>query len=150
MNLTTFNFSTTVASDGSVSTAKYINATITIENTDEETARDVYITAYNPITGKGGLHDDLDNIDDLVLYIVRAGEQTAIFYQGDYVQDSNGNYGYYYGDLPAGGKVTLTFSVYIDEAVAGTFQDGQSYDCKLFVYQSDANYADTISYTILT
>lgn len=145
INNSTFDFSSTVLSDGSVTTGKTINATITIENTDEIAAEDLVITLWNPITNKGGLHEDLEGVQELTIYIVRAGEKIAIYKDGEYVTD-----GYPYGDLPAGGEITLTFSIKIDPAVAGTFHDGQTYNCKLFIYQSKANYVNTISFTIST
>jgi len=141
----TFDHSSTVASDGSVSTETDKTDTLTIENTDEsKTASDVRILLYNPVTGKEGLHDNLET-DATEVTITIGGVTYSLYHDGDYVTD-----GVPIGDLPAGSSVTATVTFTLEKAVAGTFQDGQTYTCYLYVYQPNANYADVVSFTVTT
>ena len=141
----TFDHTSTVASDGSVSTETDKTDTLTIENTDEsKTASDVRILLYNPVTGKEGLHDNLET-DATEVTITIGGVTYSLYHDGEYVTD-----GVPIGDLPAGSSVTATVTFTLEKAVAGTFQDGQTYTCYLYVYQPNANYADVVSFTVTT
>jgi len=137
------NFSATVDANGSVSTETTKTTYITIENPDDITAEDIYITLYNPLTDKGGLHDDLE-VDELEAYVTSGGIEYALFYDGDYTD------GFALGDLASGGKANVTFKITLKEAVAGTFQDGQTYTCYVYVYQKNANYVTPIKFTVKT
>ena len=141
----TFDHTSTVASDGSVSAETSKTDYLTIENTDEsKTAEDVKILLYNPVTGKEGLHDNLET-DATEVTITVGGVTYALYRDGDYVSE-----GVLLGDLPAGSEVNVTISFTLEKAVAGTFQDGQTYTCYLYVYQPNANYADVVSFTVST
>jgi len=141
----TFDHTSTVASDGSVSAETDKTDTLTIENTDEsKTANDVRILLYNPVTGKEGLHDNLET-DATEVTITIGGVTYSLYHDGEYVTD-----GVPIGDLPAGSSVTATVTFTLEKAVAGTFQDGQTYTCYLYVYQPNANYADVVSFTVTT
>jgi len=140
-----FDHSSTVASDGSVSADTDVTDTLTIENTDEsKTASDVKILLYNPVTGKEGLHDNLET-DATEVTITIGGVTYSLYHNGEYVTD-----GVPIGDLPAGSSVTATITFTLEKAVAGTFQDGQTYTCYLYVYQPNANYADVVPFTVTT
>jgi len=139
----TFNFSSVVDTNGSVSTETTISAYVTIENPDDITAEDIYITLYNPLTEKGGLHENLE-VEELEAYISSGGIEYALYYNGDYTD------GFALGDLASGGKANVTFKITFTEAVAGTFQDGQTYTCYLYVYQKEANYPLPIKFVIKT
>ena len=141
----TFDHTSTVAADGSVSSETSKTDTLTIENTDESaTAEDVKILLYNPVTGKEGLHDNLET-DATEVTITVGGVTYALYRDGEYITD-----GVLLGDLPAGSEVGATVTFTLEQAVAGTFQDGQSYTCYLYVYQPSANYCDVISFTVTT
>ena len=137
------NFSTAVDANGSVSTETTKSTYITIENPDDITAENVYITMYNSLTDKGGLHENLE-VEELEVYVSAGGLEHALFYDGDYTD------GYPLGDLTSGGKANVTFKVIFKEAVSGTFQDGQTYSCYVYVYQKDANYVTPIKFTVKT
>jgi len=139
----TFDFSSVVDANGSVSAETTISTYVTIENPDDITAKDIYITLYNPTTGKGGLHDNLE-VDELEAYVESGGIEYALYYNGDYTD------GFTLGDLASGGKANVTFKITFTEAVAGTFQDGQTYTCYLYVYQKEADYPLPIKFTIKT
>ena len=141
----TFNHTATVASDGSVASDTSKTDTLTISNDDESaTASDVKILLYNPITGKQGLHDNLET-DSTEVTITIGGVTYALYHNGDYVTD-----GVPIGNLPAGSEITATVTFTLEQAVAGTFQDGQTYTCHLYVYQPDSNYADVVPFTVTT
>ncbi|RLF95969.1 MAG: hypothetical protein DRN54_04935 [Thaumarchaeota archaeon] len=141
----TFDHSSTVASDGSVATETDKTDTLTIENTDEsKTASDVKILLYNPVTGKEGLHDNLET-DATEVTITIGGVTYALYHDGEYVTD-----GVPIGDLPAGASIQATVTFTLEKAVAGTFQDGQTYTCYLYVYQPNANYCDVVQFTVTT
>jgi len=145
LNTTTFDFTSAVASDGSVSTATSVTKTLFINNTDDEVdAEDLYIRLVNPRTDNEGFHDNLET-DDTKLGITEGGATLYIFKDGDYVED-----GYFYGDLAAEGELQVTITMTLDSAVAGTFQDGQSYTCSLYVYQAKANYPTAVTFTVTT
>jgi len=137
------NFSSVVDANGSVSTETTRSTYITIENPDDITAEDIYITLYNPLTDKGGLHDDLE-VEELEAYVTSGGIEYALFYNGEYTD------GFTLGDLASGGKANVTFKITLKEAVAGTFQDGQTYTCYVYVYQKNANYVTPIKFTVKT
>ena len=137
------NFSSVVDANGSVSTETTKSTYITIENPDDITAEDIYITLYNPLTDKGGLHDDLE-VEELEAYVTSGGIEYALFYNGEYTD------GFTLGDLASGGKANVTFKITLKEAVAGTFQDGQTYTCYVYVYQKNANYVTPIKFTVKT
>ena len=140
----TFDHSATVASDGSVSTETSKTDTLTIENTDESrTAEGVKILLYNPITGKEGLHDNLET-DATEVSVTIGGITAKLYHNGEYTD------GIEIGDIPAGGEVQVTVTFTLEQAVAGTFQDGQTYTCYLYVYQPNANYCDVVSFTVTT
>ena len=140
-----FDHSSTVASDGSVSAETSKTDYLVIENTDEsKTAENVKILLYNPVTGKEGLHDNLET-DATEVTITVGGVTYALYRDGEYVSD-----GVLLGDLPAGSEVNVTITFTLEKAVAGTFQDGQTYTCYLYVYQPNANYADVVSFTVST
>jgi len=140
----TFDHSATVASDGSVSTETSKTGTLTIENTDESrTAEGVKILLYNPITGKEGLHDNLET-DATEVSVTIGGITAKLYHNGEYTD------GIEIGDIPAGGEVQVTVTFTLEQAVAGTFQDGQTYTCYLYVYQPNANYCDVVSFTVTT
>lgn len=140
-----FDHASTVASDGSVATAHTETDDLTIINNDEsKTARNVKILLYNPVTGKEGLHDNLET-DCTEVTITIGGVTYALYRNGGYIRD-----GITIGDLPAGSQLTAELAVTLNKAVAGTFQDGQTYTCYLYVYQPGANYADVVSFTIST
>jgi len=141
----TFDHTTTVASDGSVSSDTDKTDTLTIENTDEsKTASNVKILLYNPVTGKEGLHDNLET-DSTEVTITIGGVTYSLYHDGEYVTD-----GVPIGDLPAGASIEATVTFTLEKAVAGTFQDGQTYTCYLYIYQPNANYADVVSFTVST
>lgn len=145
LNTTTFNHAATVAADGSVSSSTSHSLTLWINNTDDDlVAQDLYIRLVNPRTDKEGLHDNLE-ADSFEFGITEGGTTTKLFHDGDYIED-----GWYYGDLSSGGSVQVTVTCTLESAVAGTFQDGQSYSCYLYIYQEAADYPTAVSFTITT
>lgn len=135
----------TVIADGSVPTEVVVWDTLSIENTDDErTAGDVKIVLYNPVTDKEGFNDNLET-DSTEFAVALSGGTFKIFDGGDYITN-----GYTVGDIAPGGSWNLNVSLTLEVAAAGTFQDGQSYTCYLYVYQGDADYADVVSFTVTT
>lgn len=143
-NSTFADASSAVDANGTVSTETSYTTYITIENPDEIDAEDIVITLYNPLTEKGGLHDNIE-VDEFEAYVSSGGKEHAIFYSGDYIES-----GFDFGDIGQGGTGNITVKVTFTEAVAGTFQDGQSYDCYYYVWQSTANYVTPVSFTVQT
>jgi len=141
---TTFDHTSTVASDGSVASETDKTAYLVIENTDESTAASgLKVLLYNPITSTEGLHDNLET-DSTEVGVTVGGVTAKLYHDGDYTD------GYEIGDLPAGGQVNITVTFTLEDAVAGTFQDGQSYSCHLYLYQPNANYCDVVTFTVTT
>lgn len=145
LNSSTFVHASTVAADGSVATETGYALTLTIENTDDDiTAEDVEIMLYNPRSDKDGLHANLET-DSTEVGITSGGLTAKLYHDGAYVQN-----GYTVGTVPAGGEVSLTVTFTLETAVAGTFQDGQSYTGYLYVYQPEAQHYTTVSFTVTT
>lgn len=140
-----FAHTATVASDGSVATEVTVWDVLSIENTDDtRTAGDVRIVLYNPVTDKEGLNDNLET-DSTEFAVALAGGTFKIFDAGDYITN-----GYALGDIAPGGSWDINVSLTLEVAAAGTFQDGQSYTCYLYVYQAEASYSDVVSFTVTT
>lgn len=133
-----------IDADGGVDVQGSDTDTLTIENTDEErVATDLTIILTNPVTGKDGLHANLE-VEALEISITVGGVTSALFHNGEYADGIN------LGNLGAGGKITVTVNWTAETCVAGTFQPDQTYSCGLYVYQPDANYVDTVAYTLAT
>lgn len=133
-----------IDADGGVDVEDTDTDTLTIENTDEERdATDLTLMMYNPITDKEGLHDNLET-DALEISVTIGGVTSKLFHDGSYTD------GVSVGDLTAGGEIAVTVTWTAEVCVAGTFQDGQTYNCGIYIYQPDANYVDTVAFTIST
>jgi len=139
------DFGTAVAADGSVSTETNTYTNLTITNSD--TARDaggVQVSLYNRATDTEGLDNDLE--DDKTEYTVTSGGGSYKLYNdGAYVQ-----YGLDIGDIPPGGEWVLPQIMTLEVASAGTYEDGQSYTCHVYIYQEAADYANVVDFTVAT
>jgi len=145
LNATTFDFSSTVAADGSVSSDTSLTLTLYLNNTDDDVvAESLYVTLVNPRTEKEGLHNNLET-DSFEFAVTEGGTTTKLYRQGDYISS-----GWFYGDLSAGGGIACTIQCTFKSAVAGTFQDGQTYTCYLYGYQASANDVTTVTFYITT
>lgn len=143
----TFVHTATVAADGSCAAEVDVTDTLTIENTDEARSAEepTYITLYNPITDRYGLHDNLET-DSTEVSITVGGATYKLYHDAAYITP-----GYEIpGGMAPGGELAVTVTFTLETAVAGTFQDGQSYTNYMYIYQKDANYADVISFIVTT
>jgi len=133
-----------IDADGGVDVEDTDTDTLTIENTDEERdADDLTLMLYNPVTDKEGLHDNLET-DALEISVTIGGITSMLYHDGAYTD------GVVIGDLTAGGQIAITITWTAEVCVAGTFQDAQTYNCGIYVYQPDANYVDTVAFTLAT
>jgi hypothetical protein len=140
----TFAQAANIAADGSVAVETDVTDTLTIENTDETRDADAPVLMLtNPVTDKEGLHDNLET-DSTEISITIGGVEKMLYHDGDYTN------GVSLVDLEAGDKATITVTFTVEVAVAGTFQDGQSYTCYMYLYQASANYCDVVSFTVTT
>jgi len=147
-----FDQSSVVDSDGGVDTESAVSGTIYINNTEEtggRTAEDVYLTLWNPVTDKEGLHDNLET-EYTDIYITIQGVTSRLYTEGEYIGQDSSTPGIYIGDLLPKDAVELTIYVNLEVSVAGTFQDGETASCYLYLYQPSANYCDVMSFTIST
>jgi len=139
------NFATDVAADGSVTTAATKYTTFYVNNSDDtRTAEDVSIRLYNPVTDKDGLHENLET-EETSLSITSGGGTYKLYNEAEYITS-----GYAIGDIPPAGAWSLNFSMTLSSAVAGTYQNGQTYTCHAYVYQADADYCDVVDFTVTT
>lgn len=133
-----------IDADGGVDVEDTDTDTLTIENTDEERdATDLTIMLYNPVTDTEGLHDNLET-DAMEVSVTIGGVTSKLFHDGEYTD------GVVIADLTAGGEIAITVTWTAETCVAGTFQDAQTYTCGLYIYQPDANYVDTVAFTLAT
>jgi hypothetical protein len=139
-----FNHAATIAADGSVAAEVAVTDTLTITNTDDSRdAAHPILMAYNPVTDKDGLHDNLET-DATELGVTIGGLTSKLFHDEEYTD------GVTLVDIPAGGEIAVTVTLTFEVAVAGTFQDAQTYTNYLYLYQNAANYCDVVSYTVST
>lgn len=133
-----------IDADGGVDAEDTDTDTLTIENTDEtRDATDLTLMLVNEVTDKEGLHDNLET-DALEVSVTIGGVTSVLYHDGAYTD------GIVLGDLTAGGQIAITVTWTAEVCVAGTFQDVQTYNCGFYVYQPDANYVDTVAYTLAT
>lgn len=145
LNSTTVDHSSTVDSDGSVDTTTTVTKTLYLNNTDENRdATGLKIALYNPVTDTEGLHDNLETSSTDIYVTTSSGVTARLFRDGDYTS------GVEIPDLEPESTLEMTITFELESAVAGTFQDGQSYDCSLYVIQTNANYADVVDFTLTT
>lgn len=139
---TLFNHSTTVASDGSVATQTDKDLYMDLENTEETDAASLNIRCDNPFTDAEGLKDDLE-IDELEIYATVSGTKYPIYKDGEYK-------GGYTVTLGAGGITNVTLTVRLLVSTSATFDDAKTYNCKFYIVQTGALYADPVSFSIKT
>lgn len=139
------DFSAAVAADGSVATESATYTNLTIANSDEDrTAEDVRVELYNEVTDREGLDDDLEQ--DSTEYSVTSGGGTyKLVNDGAYISG-----GFLIGDIPPGGEWILMQTMTLEVASAGTYENGQSYSCHIYVYQELADYCDVVDFTVAT
>jgi hypothetical protein len=139
-----FDHSATVDADGAVATDTDVFNTLTIENNDDtNTANNVYLMLWNPVSNKDGIDTDLQ-VEETYVFIEVGGLTKALYNNGDFTD------GYLIGDLAPGDKVTIEVHITLQEANDDTYIDGETYDCDVYVYQPSINYADAVDFTVLT
>ena len=138
---TEFNFTDTVAPDGSVATTTTKELAFDIMNYDTKTA-DVVISLVNPKTGEKGLPKELRN-SYVDVYVKVDGKTKFLFLNNTFTN---------------GEKITLdpataisgSIGVTLRQAPAGTFADNQTYTITIYVIQPNADYVQSYTYTLKT
>lgn len=140
----TFVHTSTVASDGAVATETAVTDYMDIENTDEtRTATNTKVTLLNPVTGTEGLHDDLQT-DYTEVYLTIGGIRKSLYHDGAFTS------GVTIGTLEAGDLANVTITFTLEIAVAGSFQDAQTYTNTIWLYQPQASDTDSVTFTVTT
>ena len=137
---TTFDISANVSSDGSATAAEQ-SLEVTIENEDNESAT-VQILLKNPKTGEEGLPSGLEN-SYFNVWAGSSSQKVYLFKDGSYTN------GYQFEILPDT-VITGYIGIEVETAPSGTFADNQTYTMEVYIYQPNANYVETISYTVKT
>jgi len=141
---TLLNFTSAVASDGSVANTTNQTVTITIENTETDIDVSDFTITLNSSDGTGGLPTALEN-SYFEVYLIVGATQVPLFKNGEYFS------GYVIPSLPAGSSTTVTLKAVMKQAPAGVFADGQSYTMKVYFRQPHANnYEDKLTLTVST
>jgi len=136
----TFDLSANVSSDGSA-TAVTKELAFTIANMDNKSAT-VLISLKDPKTGSEGLPSGLKNAYFNV-YVKENGQLKYLYTSATYTDGKKIT-------IDPASVVTLYVGVSLETAPAGTFADNQTYTMNMYIYQPDANYVQSTSYTILT
>ena len=145
-NTTTFNFSSAIDANGSVSSTTEKTATITIWNNDTIDATNIKISLVNSINGREGLPSAL-KVDEFEVYIkVSTGYMTKTYYL---FKDGKYTKGFNLGTIETNSNVQITIGVKVLEADIDTFSDGKSYDMTIYILQGDTAY-DMAEFTVLT
>lgn len=145
MSNASFAHTGTVASDGAVSAETSVTDYMDIENTDEtRSAPNVKVTLLNPITGSEGLHDDLQT-DYTEVYLTIGGVRKSLYHDGEFTT------GVLIGTLDPGDLANVTITFTLEAAVAGSFQNAQTYtDNTFWLYQPSARATDSVTFTVTT
>ena len=138
---TVFNFSSAVASDGSVAATTTKELAIDIINEDTKPAK-LVITLVNPKTGEKGLPRELQNayVDVFVKF---NGETKYLYTDNQFTNGKNIT-------LEPASAISGYIGVTLKQAPAGTFADNQTYTITIYVVQPDANYVQSYTYTLKT
>ncbi len=142
-NISDINHSSNVDSSGGVSEEISESSSIVIQNKDNITARNMYITLYNPLTEEKGL-DEAISLEEVEVSIDIGSLSKKLFYNCKYT-----SYGdcYFIENLATGDKFTGDVNIKLDKASSGTFEKG-TYNCNLYLYQEKADYIDIIPFKI--
>lgn len=143
MHNSSFVHTATVCAAGAVATETAVTDFLVVENTHEtRTAKATKLTLKNPYTGTEGLHDDLQT-DYTEISITVQGKTEPLYHNGEFKD-------VVIGDLSAGAYVNLTVTFTLEVAVAGTFQDAQTYTNYIYLVQPSAEDTDQDSFTVTT
>jgi len=141
-NITEFDFSDNVESDGSVLTQTSISKSFLITNNDKEnTAKNVYLMLKNPDSNINGLAEGL-NTENIEITVRNGGLSKKLLYNNKY-------FSFHLADK-INSKETYDVDIIITlkEADAGSFEK-RNYECDFFVYQQNAKHVDEISFTVI-
>jgi len=128
--------------DGKVTAGASVSSSFTILNNDSSnTAKKVYITLFNPLSGEKGLDKSIEK-KELEVSINASGISKKLFYDGKYRNSTDCFL--IEEDLEPGDVFTGDINVKLKE---GTFDEG-TYNCKLFIYQETADYVDEVPFII--
>lgn len=140
----TFDHTGSVAGSGAVSADTAVTDYLLIENMDEtRLAKTPILSLENSVTGTEGLHDDLQT-DYTEISITIGGVTKSLYHNGDFTA------GVLIGNLAVGDLANVTITFTLEAAVAGSFQDLQTYTNYLYLYQPSADYADVVTFTVTT
>lgn len=144
-NNSSFDFSSIVDENGTVSTKTSIIQTLTIENTDDAVINDPKIVLYDPEDNDEGLDDDLEE-DELIVKITANGADYPLFNDDDYVQLASSPV---LADLTPDATISLSVNITLDTG-SEVFQDGHTYDCCMYWWEPDYQDSQKIEFTITT
>ena len=150
--VTTFDQEDEVTADGGVDTEAADSETLYVNSSEESggrTASNVYLTLWNPVTDTEGLHDNLET-DYTDIYVTIQGRTSRLYTDGEYIGKDTLTPGILIGSLSPKDAVEITVYANLEASVAGTFQDGETAACYLYVYQPAANYCNVLDFTITT
>jgi len=143
-DISEINHSSNVDVSGGVSAESSESSSIVIENEDKSTAKNMYITLYNPLTEEKGISDAIEK-EEVEISLDVGGLSKKLFYNGEYTSYENC---YFIQNLATGDKFTGDITVTLNEADSGTFEKG-TYDCDLYLYQEKADYVDIVPLKIV-
>ena len=138
------NHSLTVNLSGGVQLESSKSSLAIIENEDNLTAKNMYITLYNPLTEEEGIDQPIEK-NELEISIDIGSISKKLFYNGKYADFTDC---YFIQNLATGDKFTGEITVNLNEADSGTFQKGV-YPCNIYLYQEKADYVDVIPFKII-
>lgn len=148
LNTTSLDHSSTVAAAGGVTTTTALVRTLWVNNTGETTATGLRLLLKNPVTDKEGLDNELETSDLDIYVTTSSGVNARLYREGAYTS------GVEIPDLGAEDTVSFTIYFEMETATDGTFVDGQTYDCELYISQGTtsgttytAYYADVVDFT---
>jgi len=143
-NISDIDQSLNVDTSGGVLEDVSESSSIVIENKDNITAKDMYITLYNPLNQEKGLDESI-RIEELEVSIDIGSMSKKLFYNGKY---TNFRDCYFIENLATGDKFTGDITITLNKASSGTFEK-DTYDCNLYLYQEKADYVDVIPFKVI-
>jgi len=130
----TFDHSDTINENGGVEEESEITHKINIRNDDKEnTAYDVYIKLVDPAEGEGGLDAELEK-NNIIVSLEKTNSNETLYGNKMYTDGCS------IGDLTPGSGFNAKLKVKFLETKNETFKDNKTYECKIFIYQKEADY----------
>lgn len=139
-----FDHSATVDVEGNVDTDTEIKNKLTILNEGETDINNIWISFYNPVNDNYGLDEELE-IDAVKVTITRGNiKNMPLFNDDEYT------YGHEIYTIPSGSELEIDFSFWLLKCDNNEFNNGETFDCEVYIYGAGAPSVERCKFTVVT